>query len=98
MWQGSSRRSSLDLPAGDIKTKGGEILLRTKEKKYRGTEYAEIAAVAKTDGTIVRLGDIAKIRDGFEDTDMCAEFDGKTFCNGQKCSELEHKHQKQFHG
>jgi len=71
------RRASLDLPAGDIKTKGGEILLRTKEKKYSGTEYAEITAVAKTDGTLVRLGDIAKIRDGFEDADIFAEFDGK---------------------
>ena len=29
------RNSSLDLPAGSIKTEGGEILLRTKGKAYR---------------------------------------------------------------
>ncbi len=34
------RAASLDLPGGNIKTSGGEILLRTKEKRYRADEYA----------------------------------------------------------
>ena len=71
------RQASLDLPGGNIKTRGGEILLRTKEKRYRGSEYEDIIIVADPDGTRVRLGDIATVRDTFEETDLSARFDGK---------------------
>ncbi len=74
---GIIRRASLDLPGGNIRTRGGEILLRTKEKRYRGTGYEEIVIVADRDGTQVRLGDIARVKDTFEETDLFARFDGK---------------------
>jgi multidrug efflux pump subunit AcrB len=70
-------RASLDLPGGKIKTESGEILLRTKEKRYHASEYADIITVADSDGTQVRLGDIATVKDSFEDTDLSAAFDGK---------------------
>ena len=70
------RRASLDLPGGTIKTEGGEILLRTKERRYFGPEYADITVVTNPDGTQVRLGDIARIKDDFEETDVFARFDG----------------------
>lgn len=71
------RNASLDLPGGNIKTSGGEILLRTKEKRYRAEEYARIIVRAAADGTQVRLGDIATVRDTFEETDVQATFDGQ---------------------
>ena len=71
------RSASLDLPGGNIKTSGGEILLRTKEKRYRAAEYAQIVIHAAADGTQVRLGDIATVRDTFEETDVQATFDGQ---------------------
>jgi len=71
------KQASLDLPGGNIKTKGGEILLRTKQKRYRAAEYADIIIVADPDGTRVRLGDIATVKDTFEETDLSASFDGK---------------------
>ncbi len=71
------RRASLDLPGGNIKTRGGEILLRTKEKRYRGAEYADIVIVADRDGSQLRLGDIANVKDTFEANDLSASFDGK---------------------
>ncbi len=70
------RRSSLDVPAGSVKTKGGEILVRTQGQKYYGPEFEKIIVLSKNDGTQVRLGDIATVTDGFEDTDMYARFDG----------------------
>jgi len=70
------RNASLDLPGGNIKTSGGEILLRTKEKRYRASEYAQIVILAAADGTQVRLGDIAAVHDTFEETDLQATFDG----------------------
>ena len=74
---GVLRNASLDLPGGNIKTSGGEILLRTKEKRYRADEYAQIVVLAQADGTQVRLGDIATVRDTFEETDVQATFDGQ---------------------
>jgi len=71
------RQASLDLPGGTIKTVGGDILIRTKERRYFGPGYADIVIVAREDGTEVRLGDIAGVRDGFEETDTSARFDGK---------------------
>jgi multidrug efflux pump subunit AcrB len=71
------RRASVDLPAGSVKSEGGEVLIRTKEKRYLGTEYADITVVENPDGTEVKLGDIASVRDTFRETDEFARFDGK---------------------
>lgn len=71
------RNASLDLPGGSVKTRGGEILLRTKERRYFGPEYADITIVAKPDGSQVRLSEIARVVDGFADTDEYARFDGQ---------------------
>jgi len=71
------RQASLDLPGGTIKTVSGDILIRTKERRYYGPGYADIVVVTREDGTEVRLGEIAKVRDTFEETDTFARFDGK---------------------
>jgi len=70
------QRSSLDIPGGALKTEGGEILLRTKGQAYRGQEFEDIVVLTRTDGTNVTLGEIARVIDGFEDTDLQARFDG----------------------
>jgi multidrug efflux pump subunit AcrB len=69
--------SSLDLPGGAVKTRGGEILLRTKGQLYRGVEFEDIIVVTRSDGTRVRLSDVATVIDGFEETDTATNFDGK---------------------
>ena len=69
--------SSLDLPGGAVKTRGGEILLRTKGQMYRGTEFEDIVVVTRSDGTRVYLSDLATVVDGFEETDTATSFDGK---------------------
>jgi len=69
--------SSLDVPGGSVKTGGGEILFRTKGQKYLGSEFEQIVVLSRVDGTKVRLGDIAKVIDGFEDVDVSSRFDGK---------------------
>lgn len=71
------RRSSLDLPAGSIKTGGGEISLRTKGQAYSGRDFENIVLVANPDGSRILLGDVAQVIDGFEDADRWANFDGK---------------------
>ena len=70
------RASSLDLPAGSIDTEGGEILVRTQALAYNYQDFDKIVLLTTTDGTILTLGDIATIVDGFEDTETYARFDG----------------------
>jgi len=70
------RASSLDLPAGSIDTEGGEILVRTQALAYNYQDFDKIVLLTTTDGTILTLGDIATIIDGFEDTETYARFDG----------------------
>lgn len=72
------RRASVDLPAGDVKTAAGEMLLRTKERRDRGPEFEEIVLQSRPDGTVLRVGDIANVRDAF------AEVDREAFFNGDK--------------
>ena len=61
---------SLDLPAGSIKTEAGEILIRTKGRRYYAKDYEDIPIITQPDGTVVTLGQIAEISDGFEDVDI----------------------------
>lgn len=71
------RRTSIDLPAGSIRTAGGEILLRTKGQAYRGPDFERIPLLSHVDGTRRTLGEVARVVDGFEETDTFARFDGE---------------------
>jgi len=70
------RRSSLDLPGGSVRTDRGEVLLRTVGQAYRGEEYADLTLWTRSDGSRLRLGDVASVVDGFAETDHSARFDG----------------------
>ena len=69
-------QASLDLPGGTIRTDSGEILLRTKGQVYSGDEYENIVVKSYPDGTQLRLGEIAEVRDGFEEGYLDARHNG----------------------
>ncbi len=71
------RRASVELPAGAIKTAAGDILVRMKERRDYGREFGRIPIIASNDGTQLLLEDIAVIRDGFEEVDWSASYNGK---------------------
>jgi multidrug efflux pump subunit AcrB len=68
--------TSIEIPAGNIDTAGGELLLRLRERKDWAQEFAEIPIVTSAGGAVVTLDDIATVRDGFTDTDNSATYDG----------------------
>ncbi|MBB3046719.1 multidrug efflux pump subunit AcrB [Litorivivens lipolytica] len=70
------RASSLDLPGGAVKTESGEVLLRTKAQAYSARDFEEIIVLTRDDGSVVTLGDIADVVDGFKDQDLRVRFDG----------------------
>lgn len=69
--------SALDVPAGTLKTQAGDFLLRTTERRDLAKEFEEIKIVTTSDGSKVRLSEIARVRDGFEESEREAYFNGK---------------------
>jgi len=70
------RRTSMDLPGGSVRGTDGEVLVRTQGLKYEGAEYEDVVVLTRADGTALRLGEIADVVDGFEDSDLISRFDG----------------------
>jgi multidrug efflux pump subunit AcrB len=73
------RGSSLNLPAGKLRTEAGDIQLQTRGQGYVAADYESIVVLSRDDGTRVLLGDLATIVDGFEESDVVARFNDKPF-------------------
>ncbi len=71
------RNSSLDLPAGDLKTPSQDIVVRTAGQRYTAAEFAAIPVLTTEDGTVLALGDLATVIDGFEEADQVGRFNGQ---------------------
>jgi len=64
------RGASLNLPAGSINTSEGDILLQTRGQAYNRLDFENIPLLSRRDGTQLLLGDLATVKDGFEDIDV----------------------------
>lgn len=71
------RASAIDLPAGVVKTEAGDVSIRTRGRAYTGEEFANVPVVSRPDGSKVRLGEIAKIIDGFDENPMVMRLNGR---------------------
>ena len=71
------RASSLNLSSGEIRTGAGDLLLRTNAKRERGREFGNIVLRSAPDGSILRLADVAVVRDGFADVDLVNQYEGR---------------------
>ncbi|MCL6416149.1 efflux RND transporter permease subunit [Aestuariirhabdus sp. Z084] len=71
------RNSSLDLSAGNIRARSGEVLVRTKGQAYTQREFEEIVILTRSDGTLLRLSDIARVHDSFDEDLIVNEFNGR---------------------
>ncbi len=69
-------RASLNLTFGELRTDSGGLVLHTVAKRQTGEEFEDIPLIARMDGTMLTLGDVADIRDGFVDEDIIARVDG----------------------
>jgi multidrug efflux pump subunit AcrB len=68
--------AALEMPGGSVRTEGGEILLRVKERRDWAREFARLPVVTSESGAVVRLSDIASVSEGFEDSNVEQRFDG----------------------
>ncbi len=71
------RRGSLDLSAGSIDTDRSQVRIRTLGQSHDQQDFEDLIILARPDGAVVRLGDIAEIRDGFEDSGLIVRHEGR---------------------
>ncbi|MEC7985017.1 MAG: efflux RND transporter permease subunit [Myxococcota bacterium] len=72
------RLASIDLSGGGVKTDSGEVLLRVADRKQDIGDFGDIIIRSSFDGAELRLGDIAQIEDGYEETEL------ETYFNDQR--------------
>lgn len=63
------RATSVEMAGGSVRTQSGEVLLRTAEKRYGAAEFEALPLLTGSTGTELTLGQIARIRETFEETD-----------------------------
>ncbi len=68
--------ASVDLPGGSLETPGGEVLLRTGERLDLAEDFADIILVGGPDGAIVRLGEVADVKDTLREQNLEAYYNG----------------------
>ena len=71
------RQSALELPAGEVATEAGDVLVRLQERRDLASEFAELPLVLGADGTRVRIGDVGEVHDTFSEDDIEATYQGE---------------------
>jgi multidrug efflux pump subunit AcrB len=71
------RLSSINLSSGQIRTESGDLLLRTNTKGTSGEAFENIVLRADSEGGVLRVSDVATVRDGFIDMDLINQFNGR---------------------
>ncbi len=74
---GAVRAGSLEASAGAMDTSDARLRVRTLGRSLTQQEFEDVVVLSRSDGTVVRLGDIAEVRDGFKDVDMVARYNGE---------------------
>ena len=68
---------AVDIPGGAIRARNGELLVRTEGRAFDKAAFDKIIVKAREDGSHLTLGEIAAVRDGFEENRVVMRFNGK---------------------
>jgi multidrug efflux pump subunit AcrB len=69
-------RASVDLGAGSVKTRAGDIMVRVMDRRYSAQEYARIPVLTQGNGSQLLVQDIAEVSAGFEEVESWATVNG----------------------
>ncbi|MCP5536506.1 MAG: efflux RND transporter permease subunit [Akkermansiaceae bacterium] len=69
--------NSLDLGGGVIRSKRGDISLRSRDQAYRKADFENIPVRTNPDGTRIFVKDVAEVRDAFVDQSFLNRFRGQ---------------------
>ena len=73
----SVRRAMDEVPGGSVRNATGTSNLRTEGVAETADAVAEIIIATGPDGSVVRLGEVAEIREGFTDAGVVTRFNGQ---------------------
>ncbi|MBC6429031.1 MAG: efflux RND transporter permease subunit [Cellvibrionales bacterium] len=68
---------SRDLPGGQMRTAGGTLKLRSVSQAYTAEDFARLPLITTADGTRLKLGDLAQIRDDFAPQPILSDLNGR---------------------
>lgn len=68
------RNSSIEVAAGRLETRDGNIAIQARGQAMTAQEFADITVRANTDGSLLKLGDIAHIEETFNDQNSLFRF------------------------
>ncbi len=71
------RGSSLNLAGGQVRTETGNLQIAARALADSEEEFERIVVRQAQDGSIIRIGDVANVIDGFEDRKRIRTVDGK---------------------
>lgn len=71
------RKRSQDLPGGKLRTAEGAITLRSVGQAYTGEEFSNLTIMTSVNGARIRLGDVATVRDDFDEQAVLSRLNGK---------------------
>ena len=69
--------ASIDVAGGSIKTRDGDISVKTRGQAYTGFDFADFVVRTNADGSRLYLRDIAEIHDGFVEDEGIVRFNGR---------------------
>jgi len=71
------RASSINLSSGQIRTATGDVRLRARNLADSQEDFEKIVIRQTSDGATIRVGDVAKVIDGYEENEILATMDGE---------------------
>ncbi len=75
------RQSSLNVPAGTIKSLQGDIQIQTRAQAFQESDFEDIVVRSHRDGSRLLLSDIAEVSDGFSEDYVDFSMNGKPGLN-----------------
>ncbi len=69
-------RQSVDLPLGSIETTARDILIRFADERRSAADFRDLVVISGESGAVIRLGEIARITDRFEQEETKVSFNG----------------------
>ena len=71
------RASSVNLSAGNLRTDAGEYTLRTRNLADTRIDFENIVIKQLPQGGLIKVGDLARVTDGFEENEILATLNGE---------------------
>tara|TARA_R110000772_G_scaffold141114_8_gene250613 strand:+ start:44814 stop:47945 length:3132 start_codon:yes stop_codon:yes gene_type:complete len=71
------RGSSINLSSGQVRTATGDVRLRARNLADNSEDFSQIVLRQNAEGATVRIGDVARVIDGYEENEILATLNGE---------------------